>query len=68
MDANSTPTPLVYTVEETALVLRTSTKTVRRLIKRGFLSPSTALRKLLIPRSQVDAFLKATCAEPKAFL
>ena len=62
------PTPLVYTVAETAIVLRSSTKTVRRLIKRGFFAPSKALRKLLIPRSQVEAFLKSTCGNPKALL
>ena len=63
----TSPTPLVYTVAETAIVLRSSTKTVRRLIKRGFFAPSKALRKLLIPRSQVEAFLKSTCGNPKAF-
>lgn len=61
-------TPLVYTVKETAQVLKTSTKTVRRLIKRRFFAPCKALRKILIPRSQVEAFLKATCGQPKAFL
>lgn len=61
-------TPLVYTVKETAQVLKTSTKTVRRLIKRRFFAPCRALRKILIPRSQVEAFLKATCGQPKAFL
>lgn len=61
-------TPLVYTVKETAIVLNSSTKTVRRLIKRRFFAPCKALRKILIPRTQVEAFLKATCGQPKAFL
>jgi hypothetical protein len=30
------PVPLVYTVEEAAAVLKISTKSVRRLLKRGF--------------------------------
>lgn len=68
MKENPETTPLVYTVDETATVLRTSTKTVRRLIKRGFFAPSRALRKILIPRSQVEAFLKSTCGQPKAYL
>jgi excisionase family DNA binding protein len=59
------PAPLVYTVEEAAAVLKISTKSVRRLIKRGFLTGSKALRKILIPRQQIEAFLKATCDVPK---
>jgi excisionase family DNA binding protein len=60
------PEPLVYTIEETAAVLRISTKSVRRLIKRGLLTGSKALRKILIPRKQVEDFIKATCDQPKA--
>ncbi len=59
------PEPLVYTVEEAAAVLKISTKSVRRLLSRGFLTNSSALRKKLIPRQQIEGFLKATCAEPK---
>ena len=59
------PAPLVYTVEEAAAVLKISTKSVRRLLKRGFLTGSKALRKILIPRQQIEAFLKATCDVPK---
>jgi excisionase family DNA binding protein len=59
--------PLVYTVEETAAVLNCSTKSVRRLIARGYLCPCKAVRKILIPRKQVEDFLKATCDVPKAF-
>lgn len=59
------PEPLVYTVEEVAAVLKISTKSVRRLLSRGFLSSSNALRKILIPRQQLEAFLKATCDVPK---
>jgi len=59
------PEPLVYTVEEAAAVLKISTKSVRRLLKRGFLTGSKALRKILIPRQQIEAFLKAICDVPK---
>ena len=60
------PEPLVYTVEEAAAVLKISTKSVRRLLARGFLTGSKALRKILIPRQQLEAFLTATCDVPKA--
>jgi len=59
------PEPLVYTVEEAAAVLKISTKSVRRLLARGFLTGSKALRKILIPRQQLEAFLKATCDVPR---
>ena len=59
------PEPLVYTVEEAAAVLKISTKSVRRLLARGLLTGSKALRKILIPRQQLEAFLKATCDVPK---
>lgn len=59
------PEPLVYTVAEAAVVLKISTKSVRRLLKRKLLTGSKALRKILIPRKQVEQFLKATCDIPK---
>lgn len=55
---------LVYTVQEAAAVLNVSTKTIRRLLARRLLTGSKALRKILIPREQLDAFLKATCDKP----
>ena len=62
------PVPLVYTVEEAAAVLKVSTKSIRRLIARGLLTGSKALRKILIPRTQIEAFLMATCDVPKTAL
>jgi excisionase family DNA binding protein len=62
------PTPLVYTVEEAAAALNCSTKTIRRLIHRGYFTPCKALRKILIPRGQIEAFLKSTCDVPKTLL
>jgi excisionase family DNA binding protein len=57
--------PLALTVEEAAAALNVSTKTIRRLLLRGVLTSSKALRKKLIPRSQIEGFLKATCDLPK---
>ena len=59
------PEPLVYTIEEAAAALNCSTKTVRRLIHLNYFAPCKALRKILIPRQQIEAFLKATCDVPK---
>lgn len=60
------PEALVYTIDETAAVLNCSTKSVRRLIQRGYFAPCNALRKILIPRQQVADFLKRTCGVPRA--
>ena len=64
----SNSAPLVVTVEEAAVLLSVSTKTIRRLLDRGILTASKALRKKLIPRSQIEGFLKATCEAPKSIL
>ena len=57
---------VVYTVEEASVVLNVSTKTIRRLLDRGYLTCSSVLRKKLIPCKQIESFLKATCDVPKA--
>jgi excisionase family DNA binding protein len=49
---------LAYTVKEAAFVLNVSEKTIRRFIDRGIFTCSTALRKKLIPRKQIEDFLK----------
>jgi excisionase family DNA binding protein len=59
------PSSLVYTVQEAAAALHVNPKTIRRLLDRGVLTASKALRKKLIPRSQIEGFLKATCDLPK---
>jgi len=64
----STPVRLALTVEEAATSLNVSTKTIRRLLDRGILTASKALRKKLIPRSQIEGFLKATCDAPKSII
>jgi excisionase family DNA binding protein len=53
-------------VEEAAAALNVCTKTIRRLLARGILTASKALRKKLIPRTQIEGFLKATCDTPKS--
>ena len=58
------PEPLTYTVRQAAAALNVSEKTIRRFLERGILTSSTALRKKLIPRRQVQDFLKATCGVP----
>jgi len=60
------PEPLAYDIKQAAAALNCCTKSIRRLIQRGYLSPCKALRKILIPRPQIEAFLKATCDNPKA--
>lgn len=68
INTDSKPESLVYTVQEAAVALNVSTKTVRRLLQRKLLTGSKALRKILIPRQQLEAFLKATCDVPKTLL
>ena len=57
--------PLLYDINQAAQSLNCSTKSVRRLIRRGLLKPCCALRKVLIPRKQIEEFIKATCPSPK---
>lgn len=51
---------LAYTMGETAQILGVSYITVHRLIKRGLLKSSNALRHKLIPATEIERFLKAT--------
>jgi len=62
--APSLPEPLTYDIKQAAAALNCCTKSIRRLIQRGYLRPCKALRKILIPRTQIEAFLKATCDKP----
>jgi len=59
-NANQPLPRLAYTMEETAKILGVSYITVHRLIKRGLLRSSTALRHKLIPATEIERFLKAT--------
>jgi len=51
---------LAYTMQETADILGVSYITVHRLLKRGLLKSSTALRHKLIPASEIERFLEST--------
>ena len=51
---------LAYTMRETAEMLGISYQTVYRLVKRGLLKPSGALRNKIISRAEIERFLKET--------
>lgn len=51
---------LAYTMQETAAMLGVSYITVWRLIQRGLLRSSTALRHKLIPATEIQRFLNST--------
>ena len=54
------PARLAYSVQETALMLGVCDKSVRRLILRGLIRPSRALRHILIPKDEIERFLQQT--------
>ena len=51
---------LAYSIQETAQMLGVCDKSVRRLILRGLIRPSRALRHILIPKDELDRFLRET--------
>ena len=55
-----TDTQLAYSMKETAKLLGVSYITVHRLLRRGLLKSSSALRCKRIPRSEIERFLKTT--------
>ena len=67
--ANGAVTPsggkqrLALSISETADLLGVSDKSVRRLIDRGLIRPSRALRHLRIPRWEIDRFLRDSISE-----
>ena len=60
----SKPEQLFYDINQAAFALNVCPKTVRRLIARGKLTACKYLRKVLIPKAQIEAFIKATCDQP----
>jgi len=57
----TTPSPrLAYSVHETACMLGVCDKSVRRLILRRLIRPSRALRHILIPKDEIERFLRET--------
>jgi excisionase family DNA binding protein len=66
-NSTSTSTPAIqplqrkaYSIRETAELLGISYLSVYRLIQRGLLKASNALRKKMIPATEIDRFLKET--------
>ena len=55
--SNSTPW---LTVSEAAEHLRTSERTIQRLLKRGRIHSSTIGRRRLLHRDELDAYVRAT--------
>ena len=51
---------MAFSLEECAKLLGISVKSVRRLIERGLLKPSRALRHLRISRVEIEKFLERT--------
>ena len=56
----ASPLRLAYSLRETAQMLGVCSKTVRQLIARGLIRPSRALRHLVIPKTEIEKFLKET--------
>ena len=54
------PARLAYSVQETARMLGVCDKSMRRLILRGLLRPSRALRHILVSKQEIDRFLSDT--------
>jgi len=51
---------LAFTMRETAEILGVCHQTVYRLLKRGLLRSSLALRTKIIPKAEIERFLKET--------
>ena len=51
---------LAYSMQDTAAILGVSYITVHRLLKRGLLRSSSALRHKIIPATEIERFLKST--------
>jgi excisionase family DNA binding protein len=54
------PQRLAYSLRETAAMLGICEKSVRRLIHRGLIRPCRALRHILIPKTEIERFLRDT--------
>ena len=58
-NATTTPLPrLAYTMRETAAILGVSYITVHRLLQRGKIRASDAVRNKVIPLTEIERFLK----------
>jgi predicted transcriptional regulator len=54
---------LAYSIADTASILGISQRSVHRLLKRGLLRGSKALRKIIIPRLEIEKFLTDTTGD-----
>ncbi len=60
---NTAPLPrLAYTMRETAAIIGVSYITVHRLLQRGKLRASDAVRNKVIPLTEIERFLKESTA------
>jgi len=59
--------PLLYDIRQAAAALNMSTKSVRRMLIVGRLTRCKGIRKVLIPRKQIEDFIRANCPTPKPF-
>ncbi|MBI5387809.1 MAG: helix-turn-helix domain-containing protein [Verrucomicrobia bacterium] len=62
-DASQQLPRLAYTMRETAEILGVSYITVWRLLQRGKLRASDAIRNKIIPRTEIERFLRDTTSE-----
>jgi len=60
--ATNTLPRLAYTMRETAKILGVSYITVHRLLKRGKLRASDAIRNKVIPKTEIERFLRDSIA------
>jgi excisionase family DNA binding protein len=61
--SNNLDARLGFSVAEAALVIGISERSIHRLLKRGLLRGSKALRKIIIPRTEIERFLRDTTEE-----
>jgi len=54
---------LAYTMRETAQILGVSYITVHRLLKRGKIRASDAIRNKVIPQTEIERFLRESIAQ-----
>ncbi len=55
---SSIPERKNYTLKEAAIYVNVSTRTIERLIQRGLLRRNKSLRKIYIPKSELDRFIE----------
>ena len=64
-ETTASPPRLAYSMRETSEMLGVSYITVHRLLKRGRLRASDALRNKVIPKSEIERFLRESTQSGK---